>query len=239
MPTDSASLCRLLAIDGPAGCGKSTVAKSLAQRLGGVAFGTGVIYRVVTYLGLQAGVDLADTRAVLGVLRDSPLSLEVGAVELQLVVRRAGQDPWMPGPEVHEPAVTREIHWVADAPSVRAALLPIQRDLPSGRLIVAEGRDLGTVVYPSAPVKVFLTASVEERARRRLRDWRAGRSSEALDLESVIEDLEARDRRDRDRAVAPLRKAPDAHVVDSTGRDVLTVVQEIMQWVPKDWVPGD
>ncbi|MGE3165990.1 MAG: (d)CMP kinase [Planctomycetota bacterium] len=227
---------RLVTIDGPAGCGKSTVARSLADRLHGVAFGTGVIYRLLTFLALEAGVDLTEPSQVLGVLADNPLTLEVVGAELRVVAARGDTKVWTSGAELHEPRVTREIHWLADAAEVRAALLPLQRALPPDRIVVAEGRDLGTVVYPDAPLKVFLTASVEERARRRLADWQQGAATESLDLAGVEAEIEARDRRDRGRPVAPLVAAPDARVVDSTAQTVAMVVQEIMQWVPKKWL---
>lgn len=233
----------LVTIDGPAGCGKSTVTRELARSLGGVAFGTGAIYRGVTFAALEAGVNLEEPDQVLALLRDHPLSLTVvepadaaGVAELQV-----SGDGWSPSAELHTPRVTREIHWVADDPGIRAALLELQRQIPrdgvlGDRAVVAEGRDLGTVVFADAPVKVFLTASVEERARRRLRDWETSGGAGDHDLASVMAEIEARDRNDREREVAPLVPAPDARVVDCTTMAVAEVVVEIRKGIPARWL---
>lgn len=220
----------LVVIDGPAGCGKSTVARALAAALGGVAFGTGLLYRAVTWLGLSEGVPLKDPARVAELLAAGRIRLVERVGEVRCLVD--GTDP---GSALHTPEVTREIHWVADAPQVRAALLPVQRCVSRDRVMVAEGRDLGTEVFPGASLKVFLTASLEERARRRLRDWRG---DEEAEVQRVRDEIATRDARDSSRTVAPLRPAAEALVIDSTSLGVEEVVEQILVALPPGWPGG-
>lgn len=223
---------RVIAIDGPAACGKSTVVRLLAARLGALSFSSGLVYRAVTWLVLERGDDPADPEAVRRDLAAAPVEIVEREGALRVVV--AGVDP---GDALHGTRVTEAIHWIADDAAVRAALLPLQRRLPP-RNVIAEGRDLGTVVFPDAALKVFLTASLEERARRRHAELR-GRLGERISLEEVAEQLRRRDEKDASRAVAPLRPAPDARVVDTTDRTPEEVVEEIVGWVPPSWLPPD
>lgn len=227
---------RVVTIDGPAGCGKSTVVARLSERLGArgvatVGFSTGLVYRGLTWCALERGIDLADARAVRALL---------GGVELRVVERRGelrvevdGHDP---GEALRTTRVTDAIHWIADDPEVRAALLPLQRALPAGPVILSEGRDLGTVVYPDAAVKVYLTASLEERARRRHSEFR-DRLGEEISLEEVQERIRRRDEHDSEREAAPLRPAEDAVVIDTTTLAPEAVVEEILAEFPDDWFP--
>lgn len=224
----AAVIQKLITIDGPAGCGKSTVTRRIADDYDGLAFGTGFIYRSVTWLGLARGIDLRNAQEVLRLLAEEPL--QIVEQDRALWVRVSGQ---VLRDGLHTPEVTREIHWVADDPGIRAALLPVQRSLESDRVVVAEGRDLGTVVYPDAPVKIFLTASVEERARRRLGDWQDAAGEH--DLASVMREIEERDRLDRERDTAPLRAAPDAKTVDTTGLSIDQVVEVVKKGIPEEW----
>jgi len=232
---------RVVTIDGPAGCGKSTVVARLSERLGArgvatVGFSTGLVYRGLTWCALERGIDLADARAVRALLR----GVELGGVELRVVERRGelrvevdGHDP---GEALRTTRVTDAIHWIADDPEVRAALLPLQRALPAGPVILSEGRDLGTVVYPDAAVKVYLTASLEERARRRHSEFR-DRLGEEISLEEVQERIRRRDEHDSEREAAPLRPAEDAVVIDTTTLAPEAVVEEILAEFPDDWFP--
>jgi len=227
---------RVVTIDGPAGCGKSTVVARLSERLGArgvatVGFSTGLVYRGLTWCALERGIDLADARAVRALL---------GGVELRVVERRGelrvevdGHDP---GEALRTTRVTDAIHWIADDPEVRAALLPLQRALPAGPVILSEGRDLGTVVYLDAAVKVYLTASLEERARRRHSEFR-DRLGEEISLEEVQERIRRRDEHDSEREAAPLRPAEDAVVIDTTTLAPEAVVEEILAEFPDDWFP--
>jgi cytidylate kinase len=232
---------RVVTIDGPAGCGKSTVVARLSERLGArgvatVGFSTGLVYRGLTWCALERGIDLADARAVRALLR----GVELGGVELRVVELRGelrvevdGHDP---GEALRTTRVTDAIHWIADDPEVRAALLPLQRALPAGPVILSEGRDLGTVVYPDAAVKVYLTASLEERARRRHSEFR-DRLGEEISLEEVQERIRRRDEHDSEREAAPLRPAEDAVVIDTTTLAPEAVVEEILAEFPDDWFP--
>ena len=222
-------MATILTIDGPAGCGKSTVARGVARELGGLAFNTGAIYRAVTWLAVEDRVCLDDEDAVLELLDGHRMQTMERAGELRVLVD--GDDP---GAALQSPEVTREIHWIADSARLRERLLPIQRQLSVTGIVVAEGRDLGTVVYPHAAAKVFLTASVEERARRRHRELEE-RLGRAIDFGEVLEDVKRRDGFDEDRPVAPLRAADDARVVDATDLTAEQAVAAIVKGLPEHW----
>lgn len=221
---------KLITIDGPAGCGKSTVAKRLAEVLGGVAFNTGHIYRAVTFLVMREGISLEDEDAIVSLLSGQRVTAVVDGNEMHVLLD--GEDP---GDELRTAWVTREIHWIADSAKIRDRVRPMQRDISFERVVVAEGRDLGTVVFPDAPVKVFLTASAEVRARRRQRELEL-KLGATVDFATVLEDVERRDRFDRERPVSPLVEAEDARVVDSTDMTAEEVVAAIREGLPEAWV---
>jgi len=209
---------RIVAIDGPAGSGKSTVARLTAEALGLEVLDTGAMYRVVTLAALEQGVPLDDAAALGALAARSSIGLgPAGAVVLD------GRDVRA---EIRGPEVTGAVSAVSAHPEVRAVLVEAQRawmvDHGGG---VVEGRDITTVVFPDAPVKVYLTASEEERARRRAGDEAAvGRSA---DQAAIAADLARRDRLDSGRAAAPLAVADDAHVVDTTGMTIEQVVAAV------------
>lgn len=217
---------RVIAIDGPAGVGKSTVGQRVAERLGYFYFDTGLLYRAVTWKALACGIDpqsesdlaqlLATTR-----LEVRPPSVQNGRTADVLV---DGQDVTA---LVRSPEVERAVSPVSAAQSVRRALLPIQRRIGAARPTVMAGRDIGTVVFPDAPLKVFLTASQEERARRRARQLGIAPGTEGY--RQVLAELERRDRLDTQRAEAPLRPAPDAVQIDTTAMTVDQVVERIVE----------
>jgi cytidylate kinase len=206
----------VVAIDGPAGAGKSSTAKALAARLGFRHVDTGAMYRVVGVLAHEAGIALDDD-AALARLVDGIVFDEAGE---RIVV--AGRD------------LTRAIR-AADAgdlaskvstrPVVRARLVALQRRFADGGPVVMEGRDIGTVVFPDATVKVFLTADPQERARRRATEMRE--RGEVVDEAALAAGISERDRRDSERAAAPLRPAEGAVVVDTTHLDLITVVERL------------
>ncbi|MEE8142874.1 MAG: (d)CMP kinase [Planctomycetota bacterium] len=224
------SATQIITIDGPAGCGKSTVACSLAKQLGGLAFSSGAIYRAVTYLALENGVDLEQPQQLVALIQSHKLCIEERGGELKVLID--GKDP---GSALKSSRVTREIHWIADAPQVREALLPLQRAIGSPRPVIAEGRDLGTVVFPEARIKIFLTATVEERVRRRHQELRA-KLGEEINFARVYEEVERRDRFDRERSEAPLKVPDGAMEVDTTGLSVSQVVAEIIDGIRQDGV---
>ena len=210
-----------IAIDGPAGAGKSTVAKKVAEALGYTYVNTGAMYRAVALRCLELGVDVSDPEAVARAVRNMDVRLEPSGGELKVLVD--GVDVTE---AIQEPRVGHAVSLVAQVPEVREALVELQRRMGERGGVVMDGRDIGTVVFPSAEVKIFLTASEEERAARRHRELVA--RGERVAYEEVLESLRRRDALDRSRAVSPLVKAEDAVKVDSTGRPVESVVAEIL-----------
>ncbi len=200
-----------IAIDGPAGAGKSTLARQVAAALGYLYVDTGAIYRTLGLAALRRGVDPQDGAAVVALLKDSTIDLRHGGDGLQRMYLN-GEDV---SRDIRLPEVSRYASGVSAIPEVRAYLMDMQRDLALRNDVVMDGRDIGTVVLPSADVKVFLTASPEERARRRWEELRQRGTPE--DYEEVLRDLVERDAKDTQRAAAPLRRAEDAVEVDTTG----------------------
>ncbi|SPM27193.1 Cytidylate kinase, partial [Mycobacterium terramassiliense] len=215
----------VVAIDGPAGTGKSSVSKGLARSLGARYLDTGAMYRIVTLAVLRAGVDPADGEAVASVASTVRLSVSydpdsdrcyLGAEDVSVEIR---------GDEV-----TRAVSAVSSVPAVRARLVALQRDMAQGPgSVVVEGRDIGTVVLPDAPVKIFLTASAETRARRR-NDQNVA-SGLPDDYDGVLADVRRRDHLDSTRAVSPLRTAPDAVVVDTSDMTEAQVIAHLLELV--------
>lgn len=209
----------IIAIDGPAGAGKSTVAKEVAGRLKYGYLDTGAMYRAVTWKALREGADLGDQEALGRLTADSRLDLRDSRIFI---------DDRDVTAAIRMPDVGRAVSTVSKAAPVRAHLVEKQqtlaRDLGD---IVVEGRDIGTTVFPQAQVKVFLTAQTGERARRRLIELRAkGLEVEALAVEAEIR---SRDEIDSGRAVSPLEKAPDAHEIDTTDKSIEQVVRIIIE----------
>jgi cytidylate kinase len=213
----------VIAIDGPAGAGKSSVARRLAGDLGWAYLDTGAMYRAVTLAALERGADLEDGRALAALA--SSLALEVRA---DGTVRLGARDVTR---EIRSPEVTAGVSLVAAVPEVRAAMVAHQRRFAerNGR-VVAEGRDIGTVVFPDARVKIYLDAAPEERAGRRAAELGA-RGADA-DLRAVREGIERRDRLDSSRAASPLRRAEDAWYLDTTGLTLEQVYDRVRSHVP-------
>lgn len=204
---------RVIAIDGPAGSGKSTVAQAVAERLGLEYLDTGAMYRAVAFAVLRAGGDPADAAFAASVARTIALEVEPGRVTVD------GADATV---EIRGPAVTRAVSAVAANPDVRAELVARQRDWAARRGGgVLEGRDIGTVVFPDAELKVYLTAEPDERALRRARE------AVDLDYDAVAADLTRRDRIDSTRRADPLTAAEDAVRIDTTGLSVAEVVAAV------------
>ncbi|MEY4581381.1 MAG: hypothetical protein RL701_6084 [Pseudomonadota bacterium] len=213
----------VIAIDGPAGAGKSTVARQLAQRLGFVLVDTGALYRGVALTAREAGISWSD-EAALGALT-AALKLEFVAVpgdSPRLFI--AGQDR---SEAIRTPDISLGASEVSKHPAVREALLDLQRQLGRDGGVVLEGRDIGTVVFPDAELKVFLTAAPESRAERRVSDL-AERGIMA-DLGQTLAEITLRDARDATRSVAPLRAASDAVTLDTTHLDIPSVVEQLAE----------
>jgi len=210
----------IIAIDGPAGAGKSTVARTLARRLGVGYLDTGAMYRAVTWLALARGVDPADGEALAELARTHPVVLTPSEDVLRVAVD--GRDVTE---EIRDPAVTDAVSQVSAHAGVRAAVTAAQRAMLAEGGWVSDGRDVGTVVWPAAEVKVFLTAAAEERARRR-REELAARGV-GRDLDEVLADIRRRDHLDTTRAESPLRRADDAVEIDSSRLSVDEVVEMV------------
>ena len=210
----------VVAIDGPAGAGKSSASKGLATRLGFRHVDTGAMYRVVGVLARDGGIaaddDAALRRLVDGIVFDRvDDEIVAGGRNLTRAIREGDAGDWASK--------------VSTRPVVRERLVALQRRLGAGGGVVMEGRDIGTVVFPEAPVKVFLTAAPRERARRRAVELRA--KGEAVDEEALAAAIAERDRRDSERAEAPLRPATDAVVLDTSRLDLLAVIDRLVALV--------
>lgn len=199
-----------VAIDGPSGAGKSTLARAVAGRLGYVYVDTGAIYRTIGYYIWKAGVDPRDGAAVAAELPKLRVELRYGDDGLQRMYLN-GQDV---SDAIRLPEVSRYASQVSAHPAVRSYLLEMQRDLARTHSVVMDGRDIGTVVLPDARVKVFLTASPEARAQRRMRELEQRGTPQPF--AQVLEEIQQRDYNDTHRATAPLRQAADAVALDTT-----------------------
>jgi len=210
----------IVAIDGPAGAGKSTVARAVADALGVGYVDTGAMYRALTLVALRTGVDVSDGAALAEMAREHPVTLQHGRAGLRVFIN--GDDVTM---AIREADVTANVSEVAAHPDVRAQMVARQRDIMGTGDWVSDGRDIGSVVCPDAEVKVFLTASVDERARRRHAELVA--RGEQVDLRAVRDDVERRDHADSSRAASPLVVADGAEIVDTTGMGIEQVVARI------------
>ena len=208
----------MVAIDGPAGAGKSTLAKRLAERLGFLYIDTGAMYRAVGLWALRLGVDLSDMHRLEQLAKEARIELATGDGRVLL----NGEDITE---AIRDAQVTDAASRVSTVAGVRRALLRLQRDIARTNNVVMEGRDIGTVVFPHAQVKVFLDAEPAERARRRALEWKGTERED--DVQAIAGQLARRDERDRKRKEAPLVQAPDAELVDTTGL-TLEEVEEIL-----------
>ena len=196
----------IITIDGPAGAGKSSAARTLAQRLGFEFLDTGAMYRAVAWAALRAGLDLRDESALSALIETLRLEMPPGGRVLL-----DGEDVTA---AIRTRSVTEATGAVADSPAVRRRLARLQRAIAEGRDMVCEGRDQGTIVFADAACKFFLSADPLERARRRQREMAA--RGDAVELEQVLRDQDVRDQRDAARDLAPMRPAEDAVLLDST-----------------------
>ena len=213
---------KLIAIDGPAGAGKSTTARRLAEQLGYVYLDTGAMYRALTWLALDKGVDPADAKKLAGLAEESPVSFKSS--------EDGGQRVFIDGHDVTEairsPEITARVSEVSAHPGVRKAMVVRQRQIGKKGSVVAEGRDTTTVVFPQADLKIYLDASIHERAQRRLLDM--ARMGVSTSLEEQEDQIRRRDGYDSQRKHSPLTKARDAILVNTTNMSIDQQVDHIV-----------
>ena len=214
----------VITIDGPSGSGKGTISRAVARKLGWHFLDSGALYRGVGVAAFRLGVDLGDSEAMARLAREADIRFE----------DRIDGDPhvWFGSEDISDDIRTEEAGQAASKaaaqPAVRAALLERQRDFQQAPGLVADGRDMGTIVFPQAELKVFLTASAAERARRRHKQL-SEKGIEAI-LPALLREIEERDLRDRTRSVAPLVPAADARTIDSTSQSIDDVVASVLAW---------
>lgn len=218
-----------VAIDGPAGAGKSTIARAAAAQLGFVYVDTGALYRTIGLAVCRRGIDGTDVRGILATLPE---------IQVGLTYQDGAQHVLLDGEDVSDairtPQISTYASQVSSVPEVRAYLLDLQRDLARRQSVIMDGRDIGTVILPDAKVKIFLTASPEKRAARRCAELRE--KGQDVTVEGILADMERRDALDASRAVAPLKQAEDAVLVDTSDltleqsiEAVLTVIRDKMK----------
>ncbi len=214
----------IITIDGPAGAGKSSVSRALARELGFIYLDSGAMYRALALYLLEKGADIKDEKQVVSCLKDVEISFDNDRIYLDF---RNVSDL------IRTPEVDAASSAVSRIPAVRDRLTELQRKIGEKGSVVAEGRDMGTVVFPEADFKFFLTASSEERARRRMIQMERAKKN-IIDLEIILKQIKIRDKADSTRAIAPLRAADNALVIDSTALSFGEVLQEILQIIQEE-----
>ncbi|MGZ8426131.1 MAG: (d)CMP kinase [Candidatus Binatia bacterium] len=214
----------IIAIDGPSGAGKSTLAKRLAQELGFIYLDTGALYRALALKVLRQSVDLADDDRLNRLVDDTEIDLRHRDGKLEVLLD--GEDV---GAQIRTPEVSQMASKVSALKKVRVRMLELQREMGRRGSVVAEGRDIGTVIFPQAHVKIYLDASAGERARRRYEELKA--AGRPVDLQVTLREIEERDKRDSERDIAPLCKADDALLVDSSSIDAEQVAAMVLDQV--------
>ncbi len=221
---------RVIAIDGPSGAGKSTIARAVGKMLGFLHVDSGALYRIVTWQALLKGVDCNAGAAVAAIVGDLEVEMWVEAGAVHFAV--AGVEP---GDAIRTAAINAAVSPVSKVPEVRTKVTRWLREMRKLGDLVVEGRDIGSVVYPDSPARFYLDASPEERARRRHLEEQAKGMTE-LDRQAVMDSLLNRDRIDSTRAMAPLRVADGAQVIDSTQLPIQAVLEAVIAHLPADWL---
>lgn len=215
-----------IAIDGPGGAGKSTIAKALAKKLGYIYVDTGALYRAIGLYMLNSGADTKDKSAVVPKLAE--IDVELKYVDGSQKVILCGQDV---SSDIRKPEVSMAASDVSAIGDVRSFLLDLQRDMARKNNVIMDGRDIGTVVLPNAQIKIFLTASAAERAMRRYKEL--VEKGVKVEYETVLKELNERDYQDSHREIAPLKPADDADLIDTTGNDLDQSVNMLAEYVSK------
>jgi len=215
-----------IAIDGPAGAGKSTIAKAIAKSLKIVYLDTGAMYRAAAYKALQLGIDLLDKTNLASLADNLKIDVQYKNNEQRIILD--GEDITE---SIRTPEISKAASAVAAIPEIRLKLVDIQRSIAKKVNVVMDGRDIGTYVLPDASVKIFLTASVEERAKRRYDELHNKGINDSY--ADILKDIEERDYKDSTRAFAPLKKAKDAVEIDTTSMSIEEVIERILQIIDK------
>lgn len=214
-----------IAIDGPAGAGKSTIARNIAKRLKIVYLDTGAMYRTVALKAIREGVDTKDREKVSQIVRNIDMNVLFNNSEQYMILDKEDVSKLIRSSEISVGASN-----VSAIPEVRVKMAQIQREFASKNSVVMEGRDIGTYVLPQAHVKIFLTASIEERAKRRYNQF-IEKGMANVSLEEIIEEIKYRDKNDSSRELAPLRKAEDAFEIDTTNLTIGQVTDKILNYI--------
>ena len=217
----------IIAIDGPAGSGKSTVAKRLAERLGFTYLDSGAMYRAFTWKACSVGIDFSDKEGLRKLLNNTSIRIDCSADGSVVFVDGVNVTR-----EIRQPSITENIHHVSSLEFVRKKMVKLQRDFARGKDIVAEGRDMCTVVFPDADKKIYMDADIRERAKRRHSELKT--YSDKSDINNVVEDLSQRDHRDSTRQFAPLKRVPDAFYLDTTNLNAEGVVNILIKEIEKE-----
>lgn len=217
----------IIAIDGPAGSGKSTTAKRLAERLGFTYLDSGAMYRAFTWKVCSADVDFGDEEGLFKLLNETNIRIDCTADGSEVFVDGVNVTK-----EIRQPSITKNIHHVSSLGFVRKKMVELQRDFAREKDIVAEGRDMCTVVFPDADKKIYMDADIKERAKRRHSELKT--FNDKSDINNVVDDLSQRDQRDSTRKFAPLRRVPDAFYLDTTNLDAEEVVNILIKEIEKD-----
>ena len=220
-------LQKIITIDGPAGAGKSTVAKQLAEKLDLAYLDTGAMYRALTLKAIQQNVNLENEDDVVAMARQTHIDLENHAQGVKVILDGADVSE-----EIRTAEITNKTYFVAQKPRVREIMVEWQRLLGSKRGVVVEGRDVGTVVFPQARYKFYLDADIAERSRRRIEELRE--KGNDVDADKLAAELKERDNKDLTRSVGPLRKADDAVFIDSTHLTINEVIEKMMKHINGD-----
>ena len=217
----------IIAIDGPAGSGKSTAAKGLAERLGFTYLDSGAMYRAFTWKACSAGIDFSDKEGLIKLLDKTSIRIDCSADGSEIFVDGVNVTG-----EIRQPSITENIHHVSSLEFVRKKMVKLQRDFARGKDIVAEGRDMCTVVFPDADKKVYMDADIRERAKRRHSELET--CNDKSDIDNVVEDLSQRDHRDSTRQFAPLKRVPDAFYLDTTNMKAEGVVDILIKEIGRE-----
>ncbi len=211
---------KVIAIDGPAGAGKSTIAKCLADMIGYTYIDSGAMYRALTLKALRENIPMKETERIISLAEQTDIDFKENSIYID---GRASDK------EIREEAVNRNVSYVAAIPEVRRLMVELQRKISRNKNVVMDGRDVGTVIFPSASIKFFITASVEERALRRCSELKE--KGYAAEIENIKAQIVKRDHIDSTREDSPLVAASDAILIDTTGKSVETVLDEVIKYI--------